>query len=78
MTLYSELQNLVAELSMGTKTVEDLRSWLEDHVEDVMESEYERLTELDGLAWALIGELDRGDRDESSLRSELGTLAATR
>lgn len=78
MVLYTELQSLVAELSLGTKSVDDLRSWLEDHVDEVMESDDERLTELDGLAWTLIGELDLGDRDESSVRSELGAVVATR
>lgn len=78
MTLYTELQSLVAQLLLGTKSVDDLRSWLEDHVDDVMESDDERLTELDGLAWTLIGELDRGDRDEASVRSELGAVATLR
>ena len=76
MTPYDELQALVAELSRGTRSVVDLRSWLEDHVDEVMESDDERLIALDGLAWTLIGELDRGDRDEASVRSELGVVAA--
>ena len=76
MTLYSELQTLVAEFSRGTKSLDDLRGWLEDHVDEVMESDDERLADLDGLAWTLIGELDRGDRDEASVRSELGAVAA--
>lgn len=76
MTLYSELQTLVAEFSRGTHSVADLRSWLEDHVDEVIASDDERLAELDGLAWTLIGELDRGDRDEASVRSELGAVAA--
>jgi hypothetical protein len=78
MTLYTELQTLLAELSRGTKSVSDLRSWLEDHVDEVMESDDERLMELDGLAWTLIGELDRGDRDESSVQSELGVVTSLR
>lgn len=78
MTLYGELQTLVAELFRGTKSVADLRSWREDHVDEVMASDDERLTELDGLAWRLTGELDRGDRDESSVRAELGTVASPR
>ena len=78
MTLHSELQALVAELSVGTKSVADLRSWLEDHVDEVMESDDQRLTELDGLAWTLIAEMDRGDRDEGSLRTELGAVATPR
>ena len=75
MTLYSELQMLVAGLSRGDKSVADLRSWLEDHVDEVMESDDKRLAELDGLAWTLIGELDRGHRDEASVRTELGAVA---
>ena len=76
MMLYSELQTLVARFSRGKKSLADLRAWLEDHVDEVMESDDERLTELDGLAWTLIGELERGDRDEASVRSELGAVAA--
>ena len=78
MTLYAELQRLVAEYSRGTRSIDDLRSWLEDHVVEVMESDDQQLTELDGLAWTLIGELDRGDRDEAGVRSELGVVAAPR
>ncbi len=78
MTLYSELQRLVAELVAGARPVDDVRSWLEDHVDDVLESDDERLIGLDGLAWTLIGELDRGDRDEASIRSELGSVALLR
>ncbi len=71
MTLYSELQALVAEFTRGTKPLGDLRSWLEDHADEVMESRGKRLTRLEGLAWTLIGELDRDDRDEGSVRAEL-------
>ena len=76
MALYDDLHALVAELSRGKTSLADLRSWLEDHVDEVMESDDKRLLELDGLAWTLIGELDRGDRDEASVRSELGAVAA--
>ena len=51
MTLYSELQTLVARFSRGKKSLADLRSWLEDHVDEVMASDDARLAELDGLAW---------------------------
>jgi hypothetical protein len=78
MTLLSELQCIVAELALGSRPLNDLRSWLEDHVEDVLESDDKRLTELDGLGWTLIGELDRGDRDEESVRAELGAVASPR
>jgi hypothetical protein len=78
MTLHVELYSLVAEFSQGRKSVADLRSWLEDHVDEVIESDDERLTELDGLAWTLIAEMDRGDRDEASLRTELGAVATLR
>ena len=78
MTLYSELRSLVAELTLGTRPVADLRTWLEDHVDEVIAADDDRLTALDGLAWTLLGELDRGDRDESSVRSELGAVASSR
>ena len=75
MTLYAELQSLVTEFSQGRKSLADLRSWLEDHVDEVIDCSDERLGELDGLAWTLIGEMDRGDRDEASVRTELGAVA---
>ena len=78
MSLYKELQSLVGESSLGTKSLRDLRSRLEDHVDEVMVSDDEHLTELDGLAWTLIGEVDRADRDESSLKDELGAVATFR
>jgi len=78
MTLYAELQSLVAECSRGRKSVADLRSWLEDHVDEVIESGDEPLAELDGLAWTLIAEMDRGDRDEASVQTELGAVASPR
>jgi hypothetical protein len=78
MTLYAELQSPVAGFSQGKKPVAELRDWLEDHVDEVIESDDQRLTKLDGLAWTLIGELDRGDRDEASIRTELGAVATPR
>jgi hypothetical protein len=78
LTLLSELQGIVADFSLGLRPVSDLRSWLEDHVEDVVEADDERLTALDGLAWTLIGEFDRGDRGEQSIRAELGAVASLR
>jgi hypothetical protein len=77
-TLYSELQSLVVDLARGTRPIKDLRSWLEDHVDDVLATDDQRLSDLDGLAWTLLGELDRGDRDEASVRSELGAVASLR
>jgi hypothetical protein len=35
-------------------------------------SDDRELIALDGLAWMLLSELDRGDRDEASVRAELG------
>ena len=50
------------------------RSWLEDHVDEVMEAGDEHLQQLDGAAWTLIAEYDRGDRDEDGVKSELRKL----
>ena len=71
MALAHELLALMMSCAVGGQPLSDLRSWLEDHVDDVLESDDERLNELDGLAWSLLSELDRGDRSERSVREEL-------
>ena len=76
MSLCTELQGVILGFARGARPVADLRSWLEDHVDDVLASDDRALADLDGLAWTLLGELDRGDRDEASVRAELGAVAS--
>lgn len=78
MSLLRELQCTVADVAAGSQPMTNLRSWLEDHVDDVLATDDASLSELEGLAWTLLGELDRGDRDEASVRAELGGVLSLR
>jgi hypothetical protein len=73
-TLAGELEGLIGAYLLGTRTLEDLRAWLLDHVQDVLDATDPRLDELDGELWLLISEYDRRDRDEASIRAELRRL----
>ncbi len=71
MTLAHELESLTGEYLAGRQSLEDVRAWLIDHAQDVVDQEDPRLDELDGQLWLLISEHDRRDRDEASIRAEL-------
>ena len=71
MTRAQDLERLRRECAFRGRSLEDLRSWLTYHVQDVLDSDDVRLSELDGLAWGLLSELDRGDIDEDQVRAHL-------
>jgi hypothetical protein len=74
MSLARELEDLIGEYLGEHQTIGDLREWLYDHVQAVLDSSDPRLDELDGELWLLISEYDRRDRDEASIREHLGRL----
>jgi hypothetical protein len=74
MTLATELEGLIGCYLLGTRNLEDLRSWLYDHVQAVLDSSDPRLDELEGELWLLISEYDRRDRDEASIHAALRLL----
>ena len=74
MTLATELEELIRCYLLGTREMSDLRCWLYDHVQAVLDSTDPRLDELDGELWLLISEYDRRDRDEASIREALAEL----
>jgi len=76
MTLATELEDLIRRYLLGTRTLEDVREWLLDHVQAVLDSSDPRLDELDGESWLLISEYDRRDRDEASIREALAQLVS--
>jgi len=77
MTLAREFEALLDSYVQGRCALDDVRRWLASHVQAVLDSDEDGLRELDGLAWLLISELDRGDRLEQSVRAELaGALAS--
>jgi len=77
MTLTTELEELIRCYLLGTRTMEDVREWLLDHVQAVLDSTDPRLEELDGESWLLISEYDRGDRSEASIREALAQFVPT-
>lgn len=74
MTPASELEELIQAYLIGARTLEDLRQWLLDHVQDVLDTADSRLSQLDGELWLLISEYDRRDRDEASVKAALRQL----
>lgn len=71
MSLAHELESLTRSYLVGRTSLEDVRQWLVAHAQDVVDAEDSRLDELDGELWLLISELDRGDRDDASIRADL-------
>jgi hypothetical protein len=74
MTLTQELKALAGAYLNKRSSLEDIRAWLIDHAQDVVDAADPRLDDLDGELWLLISEYDRRDRDEASVRTELGRL----
>src|SRR5438132_405942 len=75
MILTGELEDLIRGYLCQRRTLDDLREWLLDHVQDVLDSTDPRLNELDGELWLLIAEYDRRDRDGSAGRALREVLA---
>jgi hypothetical protein len=71
MTLVRELKGLTDEYLAGTRSLEDIRTWLIQHAQEIVDQEDPWLDDLDGLLWLLISEYDLRDRDEVSIRDEL-------
>lgn len=76
MDLYTDLQEQIRAYLAGRSTLVELRDWLADHAQAIVDSGHRELDELDGLVWVLVSELDYGHRDEADVRRELA--AATR
>jgi hypothetical protein len=69
-----EFRAVVESYLAGSLALAEVREWLEDHVLDLYDGEGAVGAELPNLAWILLSEYDRGDRSESSVKSDL-TLA---
>src|SRR3712207_3812917 len=71
MGLMTELEALVRECVYQGRSLDDLRTWLGQHVQAVLDSRDERLVQLDGTCWGLLAELDCGDRTADEVREDL-------
>jgi hypothetical protein len=71
MSLAREIETLTRSYLGERASLEEIRQWLVVHAQDVVETDDPRLDQLDGELWLLISELDRGDRDEASVRVDL-------
>jgi hypothetical protein len=71
MDLTTDLRAQIHSYVEGRSTLEDLRMWLADHVQEIADAGSAELDELDGLVWVLISELDYGHRDEAEVRELL-------
>lgn len=74
-TLAQELDALLTAYVRGREALDDVRQWLADHVQEVLNADDERLLELDGLAWLLIAAIELGDRTEEGVRTEMARVA---
>ena len=77
-TLVQELDGAIGGYLRREHSLDDLREWLLDHVQQVLDSPDPELASLDGTVWRLIAEYDRRDRDEASVRTELQRLQFAR
>jgi hypothetical protein len=76
-TLRHELETMISAYLRGQRDLGDLRAWLLDHTQAVLDTPDLRLDELDGTLWRLISEYDRRDRDEVSVRDALIAMFPT-
>jgi hypothetical protein len=71
MELAAELRELLIRYVQGNVLLSDMRGWLARHARAVAQVDDPALDDLEGLAWLLIAELDRGHRTEDGVRREL-------
>ncbi|MGH2355548.1 MAG: hypothetical protein ACRDI2_00780 [Chloroflexota bacterium] len=71
MDLLAEIEGHVREYVEGRRTVQDLHFELAAFVQDVADSDDERVQRLDGLAWLLISEFSDGHRTEDEVKAQL-------
>ena len=74
MTLTHELERLANAYLRHERVLDDVREWLLDHAQTVLDTPDPCLDRLDGELWRLISEYDRRDRDEQSFRAALASL----
>src|SRR5262245_49137281 len=76
--LRHELEGVIGAYLRDECGLADVRAWLLDHVQAVLDTSDPELAALDGELWRLISEYDRRDRDEESIRAALfARLSAT-
>lgn len=68
MDLLLELRESIRAYVEGRHSIDHVRDWLTEHVQVVHETSEPLLQQLDGLAWTLIAEYDRGHRDDEDVR----------
>jgi hypothetical protein len=71
MSQLQQLHSLISKYLDGTISVEELEDALADLALPISESGDDQAASLNALVWLLLSEHGYGDRDESSVRSEL-------
>lgn len=77
-TLVHQLEGAIGDYLRGGRSLDDLREWLLDRVQQMLDSSDPRVATLEGELWRLLAEYDRRDRDEASVRTELERLLRDR
>lgn len=78
MSLASQLESVIRSYVSGDNSLEQLRAWLDTHVQNTADSADPAAVELSDRVWLLLGELGYGERTEESVRSELIQLLSVR
>lgn len=75
-SLSQSLQEQLRAYVRGDAVLDDLRDWLEDHVQAVAEAESEEpgVWPFSDEVWLLVSEYDSGDRTEVDLKQALMEL----
>jgi hypothetical protein len=71
MTLDEQLRAHTRSYVSGKTSLADLRTWIEDHAEELGDLEHAEAQALEGLIWLFISELDLGHRSEPEIRAGL-------
>jgi hypothetical protein len=72
--LRHEFEGLIGAYLRNERGLDDLRTWLLDHVQAILDTSDARLDRLDGELWRLLSEYDRRNRDEQSVRDVLTAI----
>lgn len=77
MNLTHALQDMLSAYLDGRMTLEQLRLWLAEHVQELPDAEDPEATRLADQVWILLSEFDYGHREEEDVRAELQRELAT-
>lgn len=76
MALTEEIRSEIEAVVHDERTLEDLRVWLAEHVQEVADLQNSEVENTADQAWMVLAEWFDGHRDEASTRGALAALIA--